>query len=383
MKILSIYQLKTLIEKQDGVCVSIYMRTPRLGTETQQDPTRFKNLLREAEEQLIKSGLRGQDARELLERAKELDEYKFWQHQSDGLAIFISNNLFSYYCLPINFQELVVVTDRFHLKPLLPLLTGDGQFYILALSQNQVRLFQGTRYSVSEIELENVPQSIAEALKYDDAEKQLQFHTGTSQAGGDARAAMFHGQGADNDEQKDNIVRYFRQVNAGLQELLKNQQALLVLAGVEYLFPIYKEANTYHYLMDEGVTGNPDELKAQELHRCAWEIVQPYFQEAQEAAADRYQALAGTGQTSNNIKEIVPMAYYQLVDTLFVAVGVQRWGNFTPDDNLVELHWKQEIQKEDLMDFAAIHTLLNGGTVYAVEPELVPGNAPLAAVFRF
>jgi hypothetical protein len=35
------------------------------------------------------------------------------------------------------------------------------------------------------------------------------------------------------------------------------------------------------------------------------------------------------------------------------------------------------------MDFAAIHTLLNSGTVYAVEQELVPGDAPLAAVFRY
>ncbi len=359
------------------------MPTHRLGIETQQDPIRFKNLVREAEEQLIKSGLRGQDARNLLSKAKELDEYKFWQHQSDGLAIFISTNLFTYYCLPINFQELVVVTDRFHLKPLLPLLTNDGRFYILALSQNQVRLFQGTRYSVSEISLENLLQNIAEALKYDHAQKQLQFHTGTSQAGGGERAAIFHGQGAGNDQQKDNILRYFRQVDKGLQELLKNQQAPLVLAGVEYLFPIYKEANTYPYLIDEGVTGNPDELKAQELHMLAWKILMPHFNQAQKAAVDRYEELAGTGQTSNHIKEIVPMAYYQLVDTLFVAVGVQRWGNFTPDDNLVELHREQETQDEDLMDFAAIHTLLNGGTVYAVEPELVPDNAPLAAVFRF
>jgi hypothetical protein len=255
-----------------------------------------------------------------------------------------------------------------------------------------VRLFQGTRYSVSEIELENVPQSIAEALKYHDAEKQLQFHTGTSQAGGDApkgsrpkgdRAAMFHGQGAGNDEQKDNIIRYFRQVDKGLQELLKNQQTPLVLAGVEYLFPIYKEANTYRCLIDEGVTGNPDELKAQELHTSAWTILVPYFQQAQKAAVERYEELAGTGSSSNNMKEIVPMAYYQLVDTLFVAVGIQKWGNFNSDESHVELHQKQKIGDEDLMDFAAIHTLLNGGTVYAVEPELVPDNAPLAAVFRF
>ncbi len=226
-----------------------------------------------------------------------------------------------------------------------------------------------------------MPQSLAEALKYDTTEKQLQFHTGTPQ-GGD-RAAVFHGHGAGNDEQKDNILRYFRQVDKGLQELLKHQQGPLVLAGVEYLFAIYKEANSYPYLMDEGVTGNPDELKAEELHPLAWKIVQPYFETAQTAAIERYQELIGTGQTNNNIKEIVPTAYYKLIDTLFVAVGVQQWGNFTKDENQVELHQQQEIGDEDLMDFAAIHTLLNGGTVYAVEPEAVPDNTPLAAVFRY
>ncbi|MBD2432478.1 MULTISPECIES: hypothetical protein [Fischerella] len=383
MKLLSIDELKTLVEQPDGYCVSLYMPTIKLGAETQQNPIRFKNLMREAEEQLINSGLRAQDARDLLQPVQEIDKYEFWQHQSDGLAIFISKNMFSYYCLPLNFAELVVVNDRFHLKPLLSLLTGDGQFYILALSQNQVRLFQGTRYSVNEIELENVPQSLAEALKYDTADKQLQFHTGTPQAGGGDRAAIFHGHGAGNDEEKDNILRYFRLVNEGLQELLKNQQTPLVLAGVEYLFSIYKEANTYPHLMDEGVTGNPDELKAEELHSLAWKIVQPYFEQAQQADAVRYQELAGTGQTSNNIKEIVPMAYYKLVDTLFVAVGVQQWGHFTPDENQVELHQHKEIGDEDLMDFAAIHTLLNGGTVYAVEPQAVPDNTPIAAVFRY
>lgn len=240
MRLFSLDELKILIEEPNGVCISVYMPTRQLGVETQQNPIRFKNLLRQAEQELINSGLRSQDIQDLLQPAREIDEYDFWQHQSNGLAIFIAPNFFSYYCLPINFPELVVVTDRFHLKPLLPLLTTDGMFYILALSQNQVRLFQGTRYSVTEIELEDVPQGIAEALKYDNAEKQLQFHSGTSQGGSSQRAAMFHGQGAGNDEQKDNILRYFLQVNKGLQDLLKNQQVPLVLAGVDYLLPIYK-----------------------------------------------------------------------------------------------------------------------------------------------
>lgn len=35
------------------------------------------------------------------------------------------------------------------------------------------------------------------------------------------------------------------------------------------------------------------------------------------------------------------------------------------------------------MDFAALHTLLNGGKVYAVEPENIPQDAALAAVLRY
>jgi len=48
------------------------------------------------------------------------------------------------YRLPLEFESLVVVGDRVHLKPLLSLFFGDRYFYLLALSQNQVRFFQAT-----------------------------------------------------------------------------------------------------------------------------------------------------------------------------------------------------------------------------------------------
>ncbi|MBW4512224.1 MAG: hypothetical protein KME64_37890 [Scytonematopsis contorta HA4267-MV1] len=383
MKLFSIDELAILIAEGNTDCVSIYMPTYKMSTETLQNPIRFKNLIREAEEKLVANGMRPQNARDLLLPTQELDEYDFWQHQSNGLAIFISKNLFSYYTVPIDFQELVVVTDRFHLKLLISLLTGDGQFYILALSQNLVRLFQATRYSISEIELENLPTSMAEALKYDDPEKSLQFHTGTPQGGSGSRAAIFHGHGAGNDDEKENILRYFRCVDKRLEELLKGQKAYLVLAGVDYLLPIYKQANSYSNLIDEGVTGNPDQLKAEELHAQAWQIVQPYFEAAQDEAVAYYKAILGTGKTANTIQEVVPAAYYQRIESLFVPLGQQKWGMFNSETSNLEIHSEQEPGDEDLMDLAALHTILNGGTVYAVKPEQVPGNAQLAAVLRY
>ena len=132
MDILTRAELEQLMRKEQQWCVSIYMPTHRTGTDAQQDPIRLKNLLREAETGIFLPGGVGPRAvQKMLEPASMLlQDSDFWQHQSDGLAIFLSSNGIRRYRLPLNFEELVVVIDYFHIKPLLPLFTGDGQFFI-------------------------------------------------------------------------------------------------------------------------------------------------------------------------------------------------------------------------------------------------------------
>jgi hypothetical protein len=165
MDVLSRIELKTLVEKRGEWCVSLYLPTHRAGRDIQQDPIRLKNLLRNAEERLLAGGLRTAEARSLLAPAQALlQDEMFWRHQSDGLAIFLSPTEFHSYRLPLKFPEIRVVTDRFHIKPLLPLIHSGQRFFVLALSQNQVRLLDCTQHHVDEVELENVPTSLAEAL---------------------------------------------------------------------------------------------------------------------------------------------------------------------------------------------------------------------------
>ncbi|HSB06751.1 MAG TPA: hypothetical protein VLK23_16340 [Thermodesulfobacteriota bacterium] len=383
MALLMREELKELMDEQGKLCVSIYMPTHRTSPDTKQDPIRFKNLLREVEEHLKAAGLRSPDAKKLLKPAKALiKDGLFWQHQADGLAMFISSDLFYHYRLPLKFDELLVVTDRFHIKPLLPLFSHEGRFYILALSQNEVRFFQCTRYSVKEIEPENVPRSLSEALKYDDPEKQLQFHTRAPVAGGE-RAAMFHGQGVGKDDAKDNILRFFHLLDQGLYAILAKENAPLILAGVDYLLPIYREANSYPHLMEQGIVGNPEGLKGEELHDQARRIVEPYFHKAQEETAAKYKQSAGSERTSKSLKEIVPGAYEGRVDILFVALGIRQWGVFDPNTRQVHLHHDPEPGDEDLLDFAAVHTYLKGGMVFALNPEEIPDATSLAAIFRY
>jgi len=352
----------------------------RSGPETQQDLIRFKNLIREAEERLITQGIPAPEARELLQSAQKLLQGDlFHQHQSDGLAMFLSPEVFRTYLLPFVFKELVIVTDRFHIRPLLPLLSGDGRYYILALSQNKVRLLQGTHYSVNEVSLADVPKNLAETLRDDDSWKDLRMHSAIS--GGESTfSSVTHGAEVDS---KENIKRYFRRIDKGLHEWVRDERVPLVLAGVDYLHPIYKEVNTYPHLMDEGIAGNPERLSAGELHELTWTIVKPYLQKAQQEAVNRYKEFASSGRSSNRVRKIILAASHGRIELLFIVPDFQQWGTFDPSTDEIHLHKKEKTGDEDLFEFTAIRTLLNGGIVYVVEPENMPVTDPLAAVFRY
>jgi len=119
MTLLSRTELNRLIEPPAGPSVSLYLPTHRLGPEIQQDPIRLKNLIREAERRLLDLGLRSPEAAELLRPAWRLQsDGLFWRHQREGLAIFLSTEIEVHYRLPLGVEELVVVADRFHARPL-------------------------------------------------------------------------------------------------------------------------------------------------------------------------------------------------------------------------------------------------------------------------
>ncbi|HZD65829.1 MAG TPA: hypothetical protein VE152_07015, partial [Acidimicrobiales bacterium] len=263
-----------LLDHGDGPCVSVFLPTHRTAPDSDQDPIRLKNLLEEAEERLVAGGLRAPDARSLLAPGRRLlGLERFWTYQSDGLALFLAPGWFRSFRLPLALSELVVVGGRFHVKPLLGLLVADGRFYVLALSRHQVRLLEGSRQRVEEVDLAHVPHNLAEALAYDDLEKRRTFHVaGRGSVGG---PAVFHGHGVGAETDKALLKRFLHEVDQGVAEVLGDRGAPLVLAGVGYERAMFAEVSRYPGLLAQGIEGNPDELRPEELHRRAWAIVAP------------------------------------------------------------------------------------------------------------
>lgn len=369
-----------------GPCVSIFMPTHRQGTDIREDPIRFKNLVAEAEHQLEEMGQSASQIEELLKPLRPLiEDNRFWQHQGDGLAVYACQRELRTFRLPVDIErEQTIVNDRFHIAPIAPALSRDGMFYLLALDQGGVRLLQGTRFALGEIDLADTPQSIFEHLRFDDFEKSLQHFVGTGPAsGGGDNSAMYHGHGVAGDESshKAKLIEFFTQLDNGVRRILGGRQIPLVLAGLDTLRGYYREANHYEDLVDQEIEGNPSDMDLKELHKRAVDILDPIFNSERDKHLETYRQFAGreNDRTATGVDRVVPAAVFKRVDTLFIPRGEATWGRFDPESNSVEIHKERQQGDTDLIDLAAAHTLRNGGSVYVFDPDQMPGGSRAAA----
>lgn len=384
MEMINSDEIKKLAAIKSKNCISIYIPTHFSGRETYdgEDLISFKNTIQKIENQLIDKGERRSNVENMLKPAKDIiNDTGFWRHQSKGLAVFISDNFFKHYELPIEFSSFELISDKFYLKPLLPIIFDNGIFYLLAFSKDQAKLYTATKHSISEVDLGDlVPQGMEEALMYDDPSQSLQFHSGQ---GGQANA-IFHGQSGGKDVQKTDIARYLNVVDAGIMKLIKGDHTPLVLAAVDYLVPIYKSVSNYNYIIEHAVFGNPEYVNLNELHEKAWNEVEPEIRKKREKAIRNYKENPDASLVTSNPERIIPAAYYKQVNQLFLEKDSNIWGKFDLENNKLEIHDKYQEGDDCLLNEAAVHTLINGGEVYTLEKEEMPdSNTPVSAVLRF
>ena len=133
-------------------------------------------------------------------------------------------------------------------------------------------------------------------------------------AGGEPPRWPGTGRGIDDatHEPNDAILGYFQQVDTGLRAFIRDEHAPVVLAGVEFLLPIFRRANTYAYVLEEGVTGNPEDSVQKNSRSAPGRLCSRTFS----GPAKRRRPippLVGTGRASGDIVAVGPAAYDGLV----------------------------------------------------------------------
>lgn len=376
--------IQSLLQEPSNVCASIYMPMFRWGREVRQNEIRLRNLLKDIQQLLEKDEVataeQSQAMTQRLEDFLREPNHDAWQHPSAGLALFLTPDSMEMHPIGYSVREQAHVGERFYLRPLLPALHGSGNFVVLAVSQKHVRLFEGTSDSMEERYPDDLPENLKDALNIDDYITAIQHF---SYSAGNNVDTMYHGQGAGEDDHKANLLQFFHRINEPLCNYLEGRDDPLIFAGVEYLFPVFKEAIHYKNLLPEPVTGNFDDASIEEIHKPAKEIAGAYFHQETSQAIEDYNDAYGRNRATDDLETILQAAQMGAVDTLLIREGTPMWGHVDSEGHIQKDDSPTE-SSLDLLDEAAVETLEKGGDVFTVSDEDFPAkNGSVVAKLRF
>lgn len=378
-------QFKALANFEGGLCVSIYLPTHRSGQEVLEhvDQLILKNQIKEVAEKMEKKGFSEQAIDDFLEPVRSLSkDSKFWRNQSEGLAIFIASQHFEYFNLPFSVDPYIYVAYGFYLKPVVPLFANDGKYYLLTLNFHEVDLYMGSREGLEKFRMDPpLPQRVENVVGMDYRPKFLDYRAGSV---GGHQEAFFHGQAEWQADEKDEILHFFKAIDKIVVPLLNQNPHPLVVATLDYLQAIYKDANTYFKLYPEGIAINPKELSLEELHQKCWNMLAFHFAEQQEQIAEQLQIYRDTRRTSADIQDIIPAAINGQVEALFLDKEEEIWGLYNKKNASTEIQREQNPSNASLTNLAAIQVFLNGGSVFLTTQEAMPlPYSPVNALFRY
>ncbi len=391
--------LDVLIGEEKDPAISIFMPTVVAGRETRQGHIRLDNLIREASKRLIDAGLRDSEVDAITRPAQELvKDTRFWRLTDKGLAIFLAPGVFHCHRVPLDLAEEVVVAHRFHVTPLIPLLLDDERFALVAVSAAGVRLYDGSKSGLSQVETPEMPDGLQAVM--DESQYELnqnvasparpQLHRGKSAAQGHGFPAETPGDQARGPSPEEThhamLVEYIRRAAGVVDKHLSGFTHPVLLAGTPEMVGEFRAVARGKTVMDRHLDVNPDGIGVDELHGKAWEMIGAARRSDADQAVEQFESLFNDGDDRATVKpeEIVKGARYGRVDCLIVAEGEHLWGHYDEGrDTAVSRGGAPSLEDEDLINYAAVHTIKNGGVVRLMPKDRMPRGGVAAAIMRY
>ena len=253
-------------------CLSIYLKTNSLSPRSSL-AIELKNRLRQAKIILSNIGASDKQIKKMLEPIEELINFNhYWPKLNSNLVIFSEANFFEYFYLEDNnFEDKITIANQFEVEPLIQIISNNPHYFILELAHKKIHLLEGDKYRLNEVHLKNLPTDMEQDLKIDEYPQSWQSHTIAPVRSTDSQA--YHEQYNVKQTDKLMLKQFFNQIDKRLNNLLNKKQKPLILAGVNYLIPIYKSVNSYPRLVNEYIKGNQQNINKDMLRRAALSIL--------------------------------------------------------------------------------------------------------------
>lgn len=372
---------KDMIFKESGPLVSLYQPTHRSYPVNKQDAIVYKNLLRVIEQSL--EDLPDSDLSDtIMKPLYEIQEDKeFWNHTSDGIAVFASANKCIVYNLRNPVEELAVVADSFHIIPLIKAFQSTENYQILGLSRENFTLYQGNRNGFEEIAIaQDAPRTMKEVLGEQLSEPHL-THGSHAGAGG---PSMYHGHGDVKQEIEKDTDKYFRYVDAYVLENYSRPSELpLILVALTEYHSQFKKISSNPHLIDEGINKSSESVDLDEVRDQARIIIDAINLKKVQKIVESYTEAEAKQLGSSDIKNVAKAASESRVDTILIEEDKIVPGKIDETTGKIKLGEINHPDTDDILDDLAELVLLNGGAVFVLAKDKMPSTTGIAAIYRY
>jgi hypothetical protein len=361
-------ELRTLLDHRDPVSVSIYLPTTPLTQEVGASRIALGNLAREAEAQLTAAGADSRAVAALMEHLADLaEDDDFWAVQARSLAVLATPDRLQTWRLPNTLTEMVEVSDRFHVKPMLRAVTFPQAAYVLALAAGGVRVLEvSPDLPVTEARIPALPRDAASAV-------------GKASIKDRSHSQRIHG----SEGEKVRLRQYARQVEQALRDTLRGSEVPLILAASDTLAAIYRSVNTYPHLAPAGILDSPETMTDAQLAEAARGVLDTLHAEAAAQWRARFAERSGQGRGTTDVAVAAVAAVRAAVDSVMVDIDGVVPGTLDPATGAVTFAAADHAVAYGVVDEIARLVLHAGGRVLAVRQADIPGGGQVAAILRY
>jgi len=365
---------RLLSGQHEPPCLSLYQPTHRVHPDNQQDPIRFRNLVKALADSLLRK-YPARDGAALLAPFEALAaDHDFWNHTLDGLAVLAAPGFFRAWRLQRPVAELTVVADSFHTKPLMRILQSADRYHILGLNRHEARLFEGNRDAIAEVDL-----AIDSAAPAPVRERATRVY-GSGALGATTR----HGTDLKQAMRDRETEHFFRTIDADVLEHYSRPTGLpLLLAALPEHHRLFRGISRNPMLAADALDVHPDDLSLDQLRTRAWALVEPWYLARLAKLVNAFEAARPKRAGSDDLHEVAKAAAAGQVATLLIEADRIIPGRFDPADGSVVEANLADPEVDDLLDDIGERVIATGGEVVIVPAARMPTITGLAAIYRF
>ncbi|HSH46968.1 MAG TPA: hypothetical protein VK991_00020 [Halomonas sp.] len=352
---------------RSDACVSIYLPTTPVTREAEKSRVSLGNLVKKAVGQLEESGLEKRRIWALQEQFDGLlADDDFWNHQASSLAVLATPESLRTYRMANELKEIVEVSDRFHLKPLLRATTFSHAAHVLALSENAVRLIEvSADLPPREIKVADLPDDLTSVV----GPATTKDYTGTGNRTSDRGYGTYQ-------------ARYVRKIASVLRPFLMQSNLPLILATTKPLEPLFRSMSTVPALADT-IAGNPEHLSEAELASAARPILDAHYAEKIQDFHRLFEERTGQNRTTTDISDAARLATFGGIDRLLVDIDGVVDGFVDDETGEVTFGDQGDAINYGIVDEITGRALRTGAKVMAVRKADIPGGHDLAVIARY